>query len=217
MPFFTFTNFSRAQVAEKKPIVIGPFVERCTPADLENRIRLIPLEDAQRSNTIKLRSVIPYPDSPSIGSSTGNWEDDPSFRRQPSTLCRQSNVQNRSVSGSSTATTSSTDSVDTWTADCSLLPEVFNYYVCHKRAPPAEPMMKDDCEDSGDLTIDSNSSEWFEISMDNTKSLEVEVPVVVSTLPQKSTVRPEKALIPLEMAFLRADIRFRPEAFELEC
>ena len=217
MPFFSFMKPSRAQVVEKKPIVIGLFVERCTPADLENRVRLIPLEDAQRSNTIKLRSVIPYPDTPSLGSSTGTWEDDPSLR-QPSTLCQQPHVQKRSVSGTSTATTDSVDSVDTWTADCSLLPEVFDYYVCHKRAPPADD--SDDVENSDDFTFDGDSSEscWSDILMDDTESLEAEeAPSVVPVPPRRGIVRLEETLIPLETAFLRSDVRFRPEGFELEC
>ncbi len=224
MPFFSFAKSSRTQVVEKKLITIGPFVERCTPADLENRITLIPLAQAQKSKAIKFRTVIPDLDTPSLGAAE-HWDEDADDRK-PSTLSRQPHVQKRSVSGSSTATT---DSVDTWDADCSLIPEVFDYYVCHKRAAPVEPTIVDDNEDSGDFSIDGDFSEacWTDdsdnmddmvtIDLDDTEDLEIEeVPAVVPA-PQKRNVRMEDILLPLETAFLRPDIRFRPEVFETEC
>ncbi|KAI0698511.1 hypothetical protein BC835DRAFT_1304822 [Cytidiella melzeri] len=230
MPFFSFTKKStRAQVAEKKPITIGPFVERCPPGDLANRVHLIPLEQAQMSKKIKLRTVIPYPDSPEMVAEVGLWEADVAHAgRHPSSVQRQ---EKRSVSGSSTATTSSTSSTDSYSdSDCSLLPEVFDYYVCHKPLPPSR------TEDALIAGVDQSClfDELEELCnpvrqsalFDELDALCSKAPAaVVSPVKVKTSkrtrrgaiVRVEDTLISLDAAYLRSDIRHRPELFEMEC
>jgi hypothetical protein len=230
MPFFTFTKKStRVQATEKKPITIGPFVERCPPGDLANRVNLVSLEQAQKSKKIKLRTVIPCPDSPEMVAEVGIWENElPRSGNYPSSLKRQPHCQKRSVSGSSTATSSSAASTD---SDDTLLPEVFDYYVCHKPLLPAEP--------SDTIIANVDQSCLFaeleaacnpvhqSVLLDELEALCAHIPAapVLTASPIKKTnkktkharrlVRFEDTLIPLHTAFLRSDIRYRPEGFEM--
>lgn len=203
MRFFSFTkNSSRAQVAEKKAVTIGPLVECFTPGDLKNRIQLIPLVQARESRKIRLRTVV---DSPEMVGEIGIWED--LHGQSPSA---QDALVKASTSGYSSSSSSE--------ADSSLAPEILDYYVCHKPLPPYNP-----AEDSM-LGVDQSAlfAELEEMLAEPVVEKKV-VPIPEPVVEKKTTrqakraaiVRFEDTLIPLHVAMNRPDIRYRPEGFEM--
>lgn len=207
MPFFSFKkNSSRAQVAVKKPVIIGPFLECCPPTDVKNGIQLITLAQARESRKVRLRTVI---DSPEMVAEVGIWED----IYEPSPQSEDELVQDTDSEYSSSSSSE---------ADSSLAPEILDYYVCHK---PYEYTPEDDS------MLDVDQSALFAELEDMLTEPVVEkkeIPAketvrVVEPVQTKTTkqakrgrfIRPEDTLIPLHVAMNRPDIRYRPEGFEM--
>lgn len=202
MRFFTKSN-TRALVAEKRsPIVIGPRIDSFSPSDLSSRCQLIPLEQAQSSKQIRFRTL---PDSPEMSAEVCVWEDDfATDFRQPSTLQRQAHITKRSISGSSTATACSVDSKcsseTACSGDCSLSPEVLDYFVCHKSLAEDDSV---DLIDQDDLFAELEAlcdeiNEMSEVSEADTVSIysqEDSIVIQPSSVKVKYVKRPQAVVV----------------------
>lgn len=206
MRFFAFTkNSSRARVAEKKSITIGPLIECCPPADLKNRVQLIPLKEARDCRKIRLRTVI---DSPEMRGEVGIWED--IYQSSPKS---EDMLVKDSTSGYSSGSSSVSE------ADTSLAPEILDYYVCHKPYAPEDDSMIGVDQSALFAEIEGMLGEPVPAPIVEKKVAPVVQPVVQTKTTRQNKraaiVRFEDTLIPLDVAMSRPDIRYRPEGYEM--